>query len=77
MLSTDIAMATDTLPGVLYPVVASMIFVAQEQEVVVQTGNQVVPVVQAAEQEEAEAAAAAALLSILLEVEALAEVEIW
>ena len=46
MLSTDIAMATDTLPGVLYPVVASMIFVAQEQEVVVQTGNQVVPVVQ-------------------------------
>ena len=75
MLSTDIAMATDTLPGVLYPVVASMIFVAQEQEVVVQTGNQVVPVVQVEEQEEA--AAAAALLSILLEVEALAEVEIW
>ena len=76
MLSTDIAMATDTLPGVLYPVVASMIFVAQEQEVVVQTGNQVVPVVPAVDQEE-EAAAAAALLSILLEVEALAEVEIW
>jgi len=75
MLSTDIAMATDTLPGVLYPVVDSMIFVAQEQEVVVQTGNQVVPVVQVEEQEEA--AAAAALLSILLEVEALAEVEIW
>ena len=74
MLSTDIAMATDTLPGVLYPV-ASMIFVAQEQEVVVPTGNQVVPVVQVADQEEA--AAAAALLSILLEVEALAEVEIW
>ena len=77
MLSIDIAMATDTLPGVLYPAATSMIFVAQEQEVVVQTGNQVVPVVQAAEQEEAEAAAAAALLSILLEVEALAEVEIW
>ena len=76
MLSTDIAMATDTLPGVLYPVVDSMIFVAQEQEVVVPTGNQVVPVVPAADQEE-EAAAAAALLSILLEVEALAEVEIW
>ena len=75
MLSTDIAMATDTLPGVLYPVVASMIFVAQEQEVVVQTGNQVVPVAPAAQEEEA--AAAAALLSILLEVEALAEVEIW
>lgn len=75
MLSTDIAMATDTLPGVLYPVVDSMIFVAQEQEVVVPTGNQVVPVVQVEEQEEA--AAAAALLSILLEVEALAEVEIW
>ena len=75
MLSTDIAMATDTLPGVLYPVVDSMIFVAQEQEVVVQAGNQVVPVVQVEEQEEA--AAAAALLSILLEVEALAEVEIW
>lgn len=75
MLSTDIAMATDTLPGVLYPVEASMIFVAQEQEVVVPTGNQVVPVVQVEEQEEA--AAAAALLSILLEVEALAEVEIW
>jgi hypothetical protein len=75
MLSTDIAMATDTLPGVLYLVEASMIFVAQEQEVVVPTGNQVVPVVQAEEQEEA--AAAAALLSILLEVEALAEVEIW
>ena len=75
MLSTDIAMATDTLPGVLYPVVDSMIFVAQEQEVVVPTGNQVVPVVQVADQEEA--AAAAALLSILLEVEALAEVEIW
>ena len=71
MLSTDIAMATDTLPGVLYPAEASMIFVAQEQEVVVQTGNPVVPVVQA-EQEEG-----AALLSILLEVEALAEVEIW
>ena len=52
-----------------------MIFVAQEQEVVVPTGNQVVPVVQVADQEEA--AAAAALLSILLEVEALAEVEIW
>lgn len=76
MLSTDIAMAMDTLPGVLYPVVDNMIFVAQEQEVVVQTGNQVVPVVPAADQEE-EAAAAAALLSILLEVEALAEVEIW
>ena len=75
MLSTDIAMATDTLPGVLYLVEASMIFVAQEQEVVVPTGNQVVPVVQLADQEEA--AAAAALLSILLEVEALAEVEIW
>ena len=77
MLSTDIAMATDTLPGVLYPVVDSMIFVAQEQEVVVQTGNQVVPVAPAAQEEEAAAAAAAALLSILLEVEALAEVEIW
>ena len=76
MLSTDIAMATDTLPGVLYPAATSMIFVAQEQEVVVQTGNQVVPVVQV-EQEEEEVAAAAALLSILLEVEALAEVEIW
>lgn len=76
MLSIDIAMATDTLPGVLYLVEASMIFVAQEQEVVVPTGNQVVPVVPAADQEE-EAAAAAALLSILLEVEALAEVEIW
>lgn len=50
-----------------------MIFVAQEQEVVVRPENQVVPVVQA----EQEAAAAAALLSILLEVEALAEVEIW
>lgn len=74
MLSTDIAMATDTLPGVLYPAATSMIFVAQEQEVVVQTGNQVVPVVPA---EQEEAAAAAALLSILLEVEALAEVEIW
>ena len=73
MLSTDIAMATDTLPGVLYPAEASMIFVAQEQEVVVQTGNPVVPVALQAEQE----AAAAALLSILLEVEALAEVEIW
>ena len=74
MLSIDIAMATDTLPGVLYPA-ASMIFVAQEQEVVVRPENQVVPVVQA-EQEEEEAAAVA-LLSILLEVEALAEVEIW
>jgi len=73
MLSIDIAMATDTLPGVLYPA-ASMIFVAQEQEVVVRPENQVVPVVQA---EQEEAAAAAALLSILLEVEALAEVEIW
>ena len=52
-----------------------MIFVAQEQEVVVRPENQVVPVVQA-EQEEEEAAAVA-LLSILLEVEALAEVEIW
>lgn len=52
-----------------------MIFVAQEQEVVVPTGNQVVPVVQVDQEEEA--AAAAALLSILLEVEALAEVEIW
>lgn len=51
-----------------------MIFVAQEQEVVVRPENQVVPVVQA---EQEEAAAAAALLSILLEVEALAEVEIW
>ena len=72
MLSIDIAMASDTLPGVWYPA-ASMIFVAQEQEVVVRPGNQVVLVVQ----EEEEAAAAAALLSILLEVEALAEVEIW
>lgn len=73
MLSIDTAMATDTVPGVLYPgVEASMIFVAQEQEVVVQTGNQVVPVAVQAEQEEE-----AALLGILLEVEALAEVEIW
>ena len=75
MLSIDIAMATDTLPGVLYPA-ASRIFGAQEQEVVVRPENQVVPVVQA-EQEEEAAAAAVALLSILLEVEALAEVEIW
>ena len=63
----DIAMGT--LPGVLYPAASSKTFVAQEQEVVVRPENQVVPV---AEQEEA-----AALLSILLEVEALAEVEIW
>ena len=72
MLSIDIAMASDTLPGVWYPA-ASMIFVAQEQEVVVRPENRVVPVVQV----EQEAEAAAALLSILLEVEALAEVEIW
>lgn len=72
MLSTDIAMDMDTLPGVLYPV-ASKTFVAQEPEVVVRPENQVVPVVQAEQEEEA----AAALLSILLEVEALAEVEIW
>jgi len=75
MLSIDIAMATDTLPGVLYPAASRMIFGAQEQEVVVRPENQVVPV--AAEQEEEEGAAAVALLSILLEVEALAEVEIW
>ena len=75
MLYIDIAMATDTLPGVLYPAAASsLIFVAQEQEVVVRPENQVVPV---AEAEQEEGAAAVALLSILLEVEALAEVEIW
>ena len=68
MLSIDIAMAMGRLPGVLYPAASSKTFVAQEQEVVVRPENQVVPV---AEQEEA------ALLSILLEVEALAEVEIW